>query len=180
LGFKKSSNTSSNGTQTQQPEKMKTLLCIFAAAALLCGCSKPAADPRIAQLETRITALESNISALQSQNEKQNALATNLFCLHTRLLALVQSNLVVMQDQEFELGLHETVIKSLSGLVTNLMDRLAVKNPQPYTRTAQPLQIPADVVNGIRADAEREWPTNYDMQIYEIQKQIEAWHKLHP
>lgn len=40
--------------------------------------------------------------------------------------------------------------------------------------------VPLAVYNQIAADAERDWPGNYEMQEFRIKNQIEAYKKLHP
>ncbi|HZM03988.1 MAG TPA: hypothetical protein VFC44_13335 [Candidatus Saccharimonadales bacterium] len=40
--------------------------------------------------------------------------------------------------------------------------------------------VPVEVYSGIAAMAEKEWPTDYHMQSFVINQQIEAWKKLHP
>ena len=40
--------------------------------------------------------------------------------------------------------------------------------------------IPADIYAGIKADAVRKWPRDYDMQAYEIKTQCEAYLKVNP
>jgi TPR repeat protein len=40
--------------------------------------------------------------------------------------------------------------------------------------------VPLTIYNAIAADAAKEWPGDYDMQVYVIKTQIEAYKKLHP
>lgn len=53
-----------------------------------------------------------------------------------------------------------------------------------YERAVKQLRelppLPAAVAEQIRVAAEKRWPGDYKMQVYEIEDQTAAWHKLHP
>jgi len=50
--------------------------------------------------------------------------------------------------------------------------------PQPSAYATKD-GVPIATYNQIAADAAREWPGDYDMQAYEIKKQVEAYLSLH-
>ncbi len=157
---------------------MKTLPCLLAATALLCGCGKSATDLRIEKLEARIAALETQ------QNETAISLSNNA--------SLTLEAINLCHDNETYLTNQLEDVHRILGRNANLSERMegleawAIKAPfkglnvQAYSTTpASPTTMPLDVRRQIVLDAEKKWPEDYDMQGYEIDKQTEAWHKLH-
>lgn len=71
-------------------------------------------------------------------------------------------------------------VGSLEFKFTNLVSSINGRHiARPASSpVAVPGQMPADVVAGIRAKAENDWPDNYEMQAYEIKQQTEAWYQL--
>lgn len=93
-------------------------------------------------------------------------------------------NLYLARHSDVELA----GINELRQLVQDISNSMPVQSPPPrqqyYYRPATvatgPRQIPPSVLAQIRADAEREWPGNFDMQEFRIKQQTEAWHRLNP
>lgn len=156
---------------------MKTFLCIL-AAALLGGCGKSATDLRIEKLETRNTALETNLAADHQRIKwlQQDGIETT--SILTNLLALCHTNSNDIMSLAFALKAESDSSAAVFHYLTNQISRSAA--PKYISRPAQPAQMPADVAAQIRAEAEREWPNDYSMQLNVIKWQTEDWHKLHP
>ena len=158
---------------------MKTVLILLATAALLCGCQKAAPDPRIAKLEARISLLESN--QLVDQEQINNALSlgeTNVLKTHA-LIGGVRKLMEGESELDQRLFWLENPVNKTGNHSADYNSRLHIDPttglPYPETNT-----MPAEVTAQIRAAAEREWPNDYDMQVFEIKNQTEAWQKLHP
>ncbi len=149
---------------------MKTLSTLI-VAGLLSGCSKQS-DPRLADLEKRLAKAEYNLRLCE----------TNDFALQ----AQVDITTRYMQDTA---ALMQKTMTLATNLQTGMAQLLALTNsPVPAVqRTARALSpaktsngIPADVYKTIRAEAERRYPKDWDMQEFVVGQQIEAYRKLHP
>ena len=141
------------------------VLCA-AAAALPCGCRKPAAPaPEAARLETRLSLIESNVTELYSRNENRIMNISNLWNAQESILSLMKSNNDDLQTLEF--------VVEQRGAAAAIPARSAV----PVPTASQP---PAWVLQQIRSKAAQEWPGDYTMQAWEIKNQVESWHKLNP
>ena len=88
---------------------MKTLICLTAAATLLCGCNqKP--DPRIAQFDARLSAIETNIAQLAARADG---------------LEKTQANIIATANHVVELqASFQTNAQSVADWVGQLQDRL--------------------------------------------------------
>ena len=92
--------------------------------------------------------------------------------LNVRVLALETPNPILINPKT---GLpYGSIPADFSHYHIDMTTGLPVLNTNPSS------QMPADVAAAIRADAERRYPTDFDMQLFVIKKQTEAWHKLHP
>ena len=91
---------------------MKTAICLL-ATALLAGCSKPAPDPRIAELEIRITRLEKANDEWTYQIAYLTARQTN----EVERVSKLHSDIIDLRGLE---QLHRAEIDSLHMMVTNL------------------------------------------------------------
>lgn len=154
---------------------MKKTILVITTAALLCGCGKPTAtpqsDPRLELIEVRLAALETNITELYLRNDNRKAMESNILSVQGDMLETMEK----YSDGIKRIGVAMTnasvALDSLQLVLTNL------SQPRPAT---QPAQMSAAVASGIRAYAAQRWPNDYDMQLYEIKQQVEAWRKLHP
>jgi hypothetical protein len=159
---------------------MKTILAIL-AAALLCGCQK--SDPR----DAKILALETTVSNLQVRMDRNRDIVNSNFVNNDQtfsdISAMFGTNIIALRLLGDRLLAVEIQSSLLQFMLTNSVAKPPVR-AQPYiarpAQPAQPGQMPADVAGEIRAMAQREWPNDYDMQLFVIKQQTEAWHKLHP
>lgn len=160
---------------------MKTICCLLAAVALLCGCNqKP--DPKIAKLEARIVDLESNVDHLTSRCNNQSNYEDQIFSVQTNMLAEL-SGMTAPDGILTKLAESNAYYDGLIALqqmeITNLLARPTAKSAPVYYRPAQPGAMPAEVAAQIRAHAAERFPNDYDMQLFVIKQQSEAWYKLH-
>jgi hypothetical protein len=172
---------------------MKTLFCLVAAAALMCGCnSKP--DPKVAELERRIDSLEKLNQKLDEREETIFEMATNTQAL---TMGLWGAQFTAHSPMDVNTGLPIPIgartdalaerIDTISETLSNLILTLNAAHPgavrQAYmpaqTSPPAPGQMPADVAAKIRATAAEEFPNNYDMQVFAIKHETDAWYKLH-
>jgi hypothetical protein len=165
---------------------MKNLLCILAAVMLLCGCNQN--DARIRKLEQRVDVLQ------QSQSNSLASVETALSKM-LRIVSDDQSNwqamLPLLEKQatpeidpatglppQMATDLRVTALETqFSNLIATINGRRATTPTQNHATAGN--GMPADVAAQIRTDAEKKWPAQYDMQVYEINKQVEAWNQLH-
>ena len=153
------------------------------------GCGSDERDTKIAKLEARLSEIETNYQSLDNR--------------FTNLLGTVELAVRGMGSFSAELGKVTEETKALmtkwesdrTALVEVLMKLEAASTNQPLrqpvrystTKTAQRANtaetkdgIPLSVYNEIKADAVKRWPGEYNMQVYEIKTQVEAYRKLYP
>ena len=157
---------------------------LFAFA--LVGCGKPV--PNAARYEARITALESNVTELYQRNANRKADITNINEMvqmivdgSTNQLAFDAKMMSQDSNQQVQLELQLLMIQDLQARLTN-RTQSTYRQPTVYRapQNSGPTVMPANVAATIRAEAERRYPTDYDMQNFVIKQQTEAWHKLNP
>ena len=150
---------------------------------LLVGCGqKP--DPRIQKLEERVQRIADGQFELQ-------CLVTNQADIIHGFIASNQeavSNIISLETAQainwkrMEDGLKE--LQTLQGKAES--PKFAPGYAQG--KLAAPLTasrgtrdgVPVEVYNRIAADAAKRWGNDYEMQVYELKNQIEAYRKLHP
>jgi len=161
---------------------MKNAFLLFAIIIGFCGCTqKP--DPQVAKLESQVAMLQSNVALLKMrQDNTSNYLdwATGIITNLVEISATNVNDIKVIAAYSLE---NDFQTKQLSGTLSNLISTLNASHPgQASFRIAQspPGQMPAAVAARIRSDAQLQWPSDYEMQVYEIKKQTEAWRKLNP
>lgn len=70
---------------------MKTILCLIAVAALVCGCDqKP--DPKIAALELRLAALENLVATNYQYSRKVSEFAQASFDMANKVLKITDTD----------------------------------------------------------------------------------------
>jgi len=176
---------------------MKTTLCILATAALLCGCNS--SDSKSAKLEARIASLERNNIELFRQANNRWRDVTNIWEMEKFsddfVKDLTKTNGVLM-TMEAEIFCSDNLLKTVADqlieqedrqsatatTLSNLISTLNLSKSIPRVAATAPSrgQPPADVAAQIRAAAQKLWPNDYEMQVYEINKQADAWRKLNP
>jgi outer membrane murein-binding lipoprotein Lpp len=70
---------------------MKNILCLFAAAALLCGCNN-SADKKITRLESQVSNLQEQCDHLKALIDDQHAYSTNAFELACDAIKITKLN----------------------------------------------------------------------------------------
>ena len=167
-------------------------------SALLCGCGP---DPRIAKQQEQITSLSNQIAELQTRlakTEDNEAADARAIVPMFDLVHHNDTNSIWMSDQVLHLTLQAGEQSWRVQQITNYLGARFMKatalpaefsDPTKYDQATglpimrpaanvAPGELPADVAAAIRADAERMYPTDYNMQLFHIKDQTEAWHKL--
>jgi hypothetical protein len=158
---------------------MKLIVTILTAGALAVGCShRPdERDAKIAKLETRLTDLESRYDGLNSR--------------FTNLLDIVKQENAenIEASSKLEAAMKEqnehwnSLLRLFAGLTNTTArqvtaSRYAPVQPQVSSYATKD-GVPIAVYNQITAEAARRYPTDYDMQVFVIKEQTEAYRKLH-
>jgi hypothetical protein len=155
---------------------------------LLAGCKDQAAEKKMADLEARVQRLETD-------STNQNGSLVDLGRETVKLSLDVLTNEMASRDRYKRLEEGFTNLSALDrGLFeafTNLDDEVAKTRhgtnapreagirPHP-TPAGLKSGIPALIYDQIQAAAEKKWPGEFDMQAYEVEKQVAAYKKLHP
>ncbi len=154
---------------------MRTIYLFTALAMLLCGCNQKsdAQAKRIAELEAQIAGITNQIADLyvMSANRKTGLIE----------LASGMTNLVAVYGEQLKtLMLKVYALENTPSPTTSS----ATASAGTATKTTASIQkkngVPVNSYNQIVADAEKKWPREYDMQVFEINNQVEAYKRLHP
>lgn len=166
---------------------MKTILIVSIAALLLCGCHhKPDVSSEIQRLKDRVEVLE------QNYNKATNGIESNKR-LFLDLAEVVEDQTNLFHVFELEFDVLNTEVPQLYGRLDNTM-YLITNRPVARAQSvfqAAPAQprpvapqlrggVPMAVYNQIVADAQSQFPTDYDEQEYIIKQQVSAYQRLHP
>jgi hypothetical protein len=154
---------------------------IILAAICFCGCGQSSDQRQIDELKTRLALVESNSAYLSDEIEKRRQDILIFKAFNTTMGTDMQSNLLDIADLKLQSGVQQMQLDLLTTIVTNSLMRPQVAQGYRVPRYASPEinGVPADIYNGIRAAAQEKWPDNYDMQVYEINKQVTAYKQLH-
>ncbi len=179
------------------PKDMKPILPVL---LLLCLLNSGCRDARMQSLEKRVALLESNADFDRQYNQTNyQAVAetcSNLFNMttedvtnweHLALRLDLMTNLFALEAQamHFQQGVNSNVETRLAALEKKTpTNRLAAparasappRAPAPALRYG----IPADVFQAISEKAAKDFPNDYDEQVFIIDEQITAYKKLHP
>lgn len=165
---------------------MKTLLTPFILAALLCGCSD---SKQVADLSKRVGLLESETKLLLLDREQflrdieglQNATARYATNLSDDLKAIhkLQDKVANLEDHYHAHNLeHATAGNAPAKVVYQVVGAATPPTSKPSAATKR--GVPVSIYNDLSRRAASEWPGNFSMQEYELNRQIEAYRKLHP
>lgn len=152
--------------------------CGLTVLALVAGCgNKP--DPlaeRLAKIESRLDAQKEAISNLEVRVGETSTNLVAMISVTTNMIDNIQTDVDKIRLLE---GLDQIDIERLTS------NQTAPRQPIRYSVPAQLPQtfkegVPIQIYNTIAAQAADKWPSNYDMQNYEIKNQVEAYRKLHP
>jgi hypothetical protein len=168
--------------ENHQPSSHPTInlsahLCVLCASAfifLICGCGPDPRDARIEKLEKQVTSLEENEENIQTnlhdvlhaEMDSATAMKTNLDAINFKLSVL-----------QFNYGEISNRIAEQNSAALPTPARAGTAGP---VTTATKNGVPISVYNQIAADAAREWPESYSMQVAVIEHECETWLKLHP
>jgi len=161
---------------------MKTTIPIFLTALLLCGCGQKAdsRDARIAKLETNYTALASAVRNLKEVVAESLTNTTSFLIAvkndETKRAGLENELRRALADQEAQTETLKVILSNLAASFQSPRQPPRVTTPPA---TAYRDGVPLAVYNSIAAQAAREWPNDYSMQVSEIKHQVEAYQKLH-
>ncbi|MGA2541982.1 MAG: hypothetical protein ABSG78_10560 [Verrucomicrobiota bacterium] len=158
---------------------------------LLAGCGGNAEKKRMDAMELRMASLESTMSNL---NERQiNHFMTNMqiivrsigreFTNDQRIDSLSQSMLLSAEASQQEWGMVSNLLARVDKLEspTNRTGRsLTTVQPRLQSASAMKEGIPIEIYNQISAEAAKDWPGDYRMQVSRIEHEVEAYKKLHP
>lgn len=160
---------------------MKTLIMILGAVLFATGCSqKP--DPRNAQ----IAALQVQLELLETRFDATNYLTgkaiADLRRQRSNDLQVALSGLLELQF------VFTNQLASVKDSIMAQFARMPTNRPTAMRPAARPVTpkvemshgVPSEVYSQIWADAMVLWPNDYRMQSYEVDRQIEAYRKLHP
>ncbi len=156
---------------------MKPIPSLFLILALLtAGCADKQSAAKIAALEQRIAKQEADIKAL----ETGAAQTTKILGLTTELAKLIQEDNKAIWErfklQDFSqsanavmISQHENSIRALDAGMANAGLKTPMKDG-----------VPTAVYIRIKADAEKTHPNDFKSQTSYIDRQTEAYRKLHP
>lgn len=157
---------------------MKKLLWLL---ILISGCSQ-SPDPKIKEIEKQIVELRQRQADLEEQTRATMNAAASRASETTNEVAMVKT--FIFKELANEQVSIDNLSNSLAsvGLIgpyTRVQTQMMPAHTQAVVaQTGFKNGVPVSVYNQIAADARREWPTNYEMQNYEIDKQITAWKNL--
>ena len=163
---------------------MKTVMIFSAIICLLLGVGcdqKP--DLAVADLKERVAELEKKVTDLEDQNIKRvkmDILVNKGISSNSELInkehAIFEKHLKTQQS------INESVDWNILKLGWRITD-LEEKPPVPTSSVQKIIStkpVPPEVSAKIIADAAKEFPNDYSLQVTKIKMETEAWHKLNP
>ena len=97
---------------------MKILFCLFASAALLCGCNK-SSDQKIARLESNISELQSNVADLYVCNENRRTAEKLTLDAVASMQTIISNHAAITERHGLQLQLAELQFQMLWMAATN-------------------------------------------------------------
>jgi len=153
---------------------------------VLAGCEDKAEKKKVEALELKVSHLESMVS---NHNNRTMDILSNMNSVSLRIagMAFTNSQAIANVDAKYERLWADVVTNELTvlgdiakSLETNQPTKSST-TPQPR-RTAVPAMkegIPLEIYNQIAAEAAKDWPGDYRMQVSRIEHEVEAYKKLH-
>jgi hypothetical protein len=156
---------------------MKIIYAILPMAIALCGCDKSSITPRSdEQLESRVSVLEKSLAELRWLNQ------SNLTAMQNNFLTASATNFQAFDAINHQLVFDNNRIEFMQTVVSNLINtinqQVAVMSQQNNSQVAPTVQIPANVLDQIRAGAIQQFPNNVNRQNDMIKQETDAWRKL--
>lgn len=169
--------------------QLKIILAIVATGVL---CSLTITSSRLKSARVEIVSLKDDVTYWQTNSDSwcdsSMYWLSNYLSLHESLPKLKEANtkllkekneLMVFFDAAVTLVDSKTVeINSLKETITKQRDQLMARGQTATVSQGSKHGIPASVYNSIATEAVRKWPNDYDMQVYEAEKQVEAYKKM--
>ena len=170
--------------------KKAVMLMVF----VLCGCSRRGPDSqteKIKELEIQIASLQSNIDTISTNQWRINIeFANKISAVMTNDIGIMHlgetigQNIDSLSNRFYQLENQFYQLDTSLNKVVDRIERAAQTKQQTHSITSQTMPptkdgIPIDVYQSIEAAASRKWPNEYSMQVYEIDKEVEAYRKLH-
>lgn len=162
---------------------MKTHIIIFVAAMLAVGCShKPdARDAKIAKLETRLSEVEAHCERLSNSYSNVVSIIQQFVTDNAESLSKIEA--LVKKDQDDMDARWEVMLPMFAALTNSPPRQVAAPRYVPAQPQAPVYAtkdgVPLGVYNQIAVEAARRYPTDFDMQVFVIKEQTEAYRKLH-
>lgn len=171
------------------------LMGVMALAAGGCGQRASKTEMRVAEMEGQVRQMEAKMAQLETKLFEGLDITTNTLKMVTLIVEdsrRFNAEMTGLAEKQQENWSNlKRVLGELQAAITNrpapIQGRIYATPQRPAAaaprRSAAPVTVsgvPADVYAGIRAAAVRKWEGKYDMQVYEIELQVEAYRKLHP
>jgi hypothetical protein len=156
---------------------MKIIYAITLTAILVCGCEKSSITTGSnEQLKSKVSVLENNLAELRELNQ------SNLMVMQNNFLASSATNFQVIDKINQQLIFDNNRIEFMQTVVSNLINTInqqdVMMSQQSNSQSAPPVQIPANVLDQIRAAAIQQFPNNINRQNAMIKQETDAWYKL--
>lgn len=136
-------------------------------------------------MEGKIDVIQSNIADLYQRDDYQRKQLIEVLAVQTNMAASLEDQTNIFGVLQTASQLQDWRIRELSVTVSNLIVSIneshsssPVASSEPAQTQTPPGQIPASVLENIRATAAAHWPDNYVMQALEIKTQTNAWYQL--
>jgi len=144
-------------------------LQLLALVALLAGCSSKELESRVSKLESKTDSIQKEVTVIR---DGISGIIDSLDKMQSNQVHAVNAILTTnaLSHLQFQQALIEIQLAAQSA-----------PNQTPVApRQGQSMRsgVPATVYNQIASDAAKKWPRDYDMQQYEIKKQIDAYLKI--
>ncbi len=167
--------------------KIRTILiiaCLFCAAVwatALFSTARHAAVLR--QRDDLIALLYKSNAEFSAAVLDANRSASNSICAGTNLMGLATAAIESQQDRLGALEARLATLEAWQKAVTQ--PRAVAQSPRSAAAPAPPAGqmidgVPADVVQRIRAEAERLYPNDFGLQVSQIEYELTSYRRLHP
>ena len=165
---------------------MKTLLCLLALAGSAWAQTNTNSSPIIISFTNTFGVYITNAEVVRWSSNKLIYRTENGAGGGTIRLSVLPPDLQAMFNYDTNLSAAQD---SLDASIKNaqaqywerqkeMVEQQALADEAAARRHAYGAQVAANADLTIRANAEKRWPDDYDMQIYEINKQVEAYNWL--
>jgi hypothetical protein len=148
---------------------------VLVMLAVLCGCTdreaQQATEARIGNLEARISELNVKLRAYGDLDDKIKDITASLSQSNTNFEAM--SDLILLN-----VGKQAELRSLVLNLTASLTNSPTWKQSKFIESTANSQMIPSGVYQQIVSKAKAKWPSDYDMQVWEIKNQSQAYMQI--